>query len=137
MSLRLQCLRAEWASSIPRELMAGAVATFALMLDVLGVPFPGVKIDAPFFQFLGRGALHALRLIWLDAVIATRWRWRAFPARVGLLFLLANMLTEALFRLPFMAGYCTEAFAVAFAAAATDGEPSSSSWRWSWPRSPC
>ena len=32
-------LRAEWAPSIPRELLAGAVATFALIPEVIAFSF--------------------------------------------------------------------------------------------------
>jgi SulP family sulfate permease len=46
-------LRAEWAPSIPRELMAGAVATFALIPEVIAFSFvagvdPAVGLFASF-----------------------------------------------------------------------------------------
>ncbi len=53
MSKRLHHLRAEWAPSIPRELMAGAVATFALIPEVIAFSFvagvdPSVGLFASF-----------------------------------------------------------------------------------------
>jgi len=48
----LHRLRAEWAPSIPRELLAGAVATFALIPEVIAFSFvagvdPAVGLFAP------------------------------------------------------------------------------------------
>lgn len=53
MSKHLHFLRAEWAPSIPRELMAGAVATFALIPEVIAFSFvagvdPAVGLFASF-----------------------------------------------------------------------------------------
>lgn len=53
MSSRMSRLRAEWAPSIPRELMAGAVATFALIPEVIAFSFvasvdPAVGLFASF-----------------------------------------------------------------------------------------
>jgi SulP family sulfate permease len=53
MSRHLHYLRAEWAPSIPRELMAGAVATFALIPEVIAFSFvagvdPAVGLFASF-----------------------------------------------------------------------------------------
>lgn len=53
LSSRLQRLRAEWAPSIPRELLAGAVATFALIPEVIAFSFvagvdPSVGLFASF-----------------------------------------------------------------------------------------
>ena len=52
-ALSLQRLRAEWAPSIPRELLAGAVATFALIPEVIAFSFvagvdPSVGLFASF-----------------------------------------------------------------------------------------
>lgn len=52
-SSRLQRLRVEWAPSIPRELLAGAVATFALIPEVIAFSFvagvdPSVGLFASF-----------------------------------------------------------------------------------------
>ncbi|MFG5777328.1 SulP family inorganic anion transporter [Comamonas sp. J-3] len=53
MSLRSYFSRAEWAPSVPRELMAGAVATFALIPEVIAFSFvagvdPAVGLFASF-----------------------------------------------------------------------------------------
>ena len=53
MSSFLTRLRAEWAPSIPRELLAGAVATFALIPEVIAFSFvagvdPSVGLFASF-----------------------------------------------------------------------------------------
>ena len=53
MSSYLTRLRAEWAPSIPRELLAGAVATFALIPEVIAFSFvagvdPSVGLFASF-----------------------------------------------------------------------------------------
>src|SRR5215216_6771638 len=53
LSVSLQRLRAEWAPSIPRELQAGAVATFALIPEVIAFSFvagvdPAVGLFASF-----------------------------------------------------------------------------------------
>lgn len=53
LSVSLQRLRAEWAPSIPRELLAGAVATFALIPEVIAFSFvagvdPSVGLFASF-----------------------------------------------------------------------------------------
>ena len=52
-ALSLQRLRAEWAPSVPRELLAGAVATFALIPEVIAFSFvagvdPSVGLFASF-----------------------------------------------------------------------------------------
>ena len=48
----LQRLRAEWAPSIPRELLAGAVATFALIPEVIAFSFvAGVDPAVGLFAF--------------------------------------------------------------------------------------
>jgi hypothetical protein len=94
-----------------------ALSVHAVMLDALGVAYPGFRIDAPVAQFVSRGWLHALGLLCLDAAIGDRLR-ASFLVRVGVLFLLASMLTEALLRGPFMNGYCSDSYLVAFAGAA-------------------
>ena len=94
-----------------------ALSVHAVMLDLLNVPYPGFEIDAPFAQFVSRGLLHVLGLVWLDRSIARRLGGRSFFVHGGALFLLATMLTEALFRGPFMNGYCSDSYVFAFAGA--------------------
>lgn len=85
----------------------------AVMLDTLNVPYPGIKIDAPVAQFISRGFLNALALIYLNSLAHTKLAGRSFYFRTGVIFLLSTTLTEALFRGPFMDGYCNDSFAYA------------------------
>jgi hypothetical protein len=49
----------------PAMLLAGflAMTVHVLMLDVLHIPYPKPAADAPFWQYVSRGALHAFGLL--------------------------------------------------------------------------
>ena len=88
----------------------------SFMLEVLKVPYPGIKIDAPILQFISRGFLNALALIYLNSLAQSKLAARSFYFRSGVIFLLSTTLTEALFRQTIMDGYCNDSFTYAIVA---------------------
>ena len=85
-------LRAEWAPSIPRELLAGAVATFALIPEVIAFSFvagvdPSVGLFASFvisivIAFTGGRPAMVSAAAGSVAVVAVPGAY-AFPAAVA------------------------------------------------------
>ncbi len=89
-----------------------ALSVHAGMLQLLGIPFPDLSVITPPFKFLIKAvATLGLILLWQAASQNLR---ASFLKQWGVLFLIASMLTENLFRGPFMQGYCTTAFLFAF-----------------------
>lgn len=89
-----------------------ALSVHAVMLQVLGTPFPDLSVVTVPYRFAIRVAQTlALMVFWQ---YASRTVNRSFLVQWGLLFLIFSMLTESLIRDPFMAGYCTNAWVFAF-----------------------
>ncbi len=89
-----------------------ALSVHAVMLQVLGTPFPDLSVVTPPYRFAIRVAQTLALLVFWQ--YASRNVSRSFLLQWGLLFLIFSMLTESLFRDPFMAGYCTNAWVFAF-----------------------
>ena len=84
-----------------------ALGIHALMIQTLGVAYPGIKIDAPIPQFISREFFPALALIFLSNLLQEKMKDRHFIFRCVFLFLLFTMVQESFFRVPFMNGYCS------------------------------
>lgn len=91
-----------------------SLSVHAFMLQQMGIPFPSVAIDASLAQFISRSVLSVLGLIYLCELSLPALARRTFAFRCVVLFVLSTALTEALFRLPFMEGYCSDSLAYAF-----------------------
>jgi hypothetical protein len=91
-----------------------ALSVHAIMLQVLGVPFPDLSVVSAPYRFAIRAAQTLGLLVFWQ--YASRSADRSFLKQSGLLFLITAMLTEDLVRGPFMAGYCTHAWVFAFVA---------------------
>ena len=89
-----------------------ALSTHVVMLQVLGTPFPDLAVLTSPYRFAIRVAQTLGLLVFWQ--YASRDAHRSFFVQWGLLFLIFTMLPENLFRAPFMAGYCTHAWAFAF-----------------------
>lgn len=89
-----------------------ALSVHAVMLQVLGTPFPDLSVVTAPYRFVIRAA-QALGLIvfWQYASQGVN---RSFLKQWGTLFLITSMVTETLIRGPFMEGYCTNAWVFAF-----------------------
>jgi hypothetical protein len=90
----------------------GALSVHAIMLQVLGIPFPDLSLIPALVKLLIRCvAALGLIVLWQFASPAMTG---SFVKRWAVLFLIATMLTENLIRGPFMEGYCTTAWVFAF-----------------------
>lgn len=90
----------------------GALSIHVAMLQVMNVPFPDLSVLTPLARWLIRVTqIVGLMVFWQ---LAAPLPSAAFIKRWALLFLIVCMLTESLFRGPFMGGYCTGAYAYAF-----------------------
>ncbi|WP_426699884.1 hypothetical protein ACPPVV_10745 [Rhodanobacter sp. Col0626] len=89
-----------------------ALSVHTVMLQALGIPFPDLAVFTTPCRFAMRAVqILALLVFWR---VASRHIRRSFFVQWGLLFLIFSMLAEVLFRAPFMAGYCTNAWVFAF-----------------------
>lgn len=89
-----------------------ALSVHAIMLQVIGVPFPDLSVVTVPYRFVIRAAQTlGLLVLWQ---YASKTVDRSFLKQWGLLFLITAMLTEDLVRGPFMEGYCTHAWVFAF-----------------------
>jgi hypothetical protein len=89
-----------------------ALSVHSAMLQVLHVPFPDLSAITPPYRYLIR-AIAMFGLIVLGQFTFSNLRG-SFVKRWGMLFLVDAMLTETLFRGPFMDGYCTTAWVFSF-----------------------
>jgi hypothetical protein len=90
----------------------GALSVHSIMLQSLHVPFPDLSAITPPYKFLIR-TIAMLGLIFLGHLTSGSFRG-SFMKRWAALFLIDAMLTESLFRAPFMDGYCTTAWTYSF-----------------------
>ena len=90
----------------------GALSVHSIMLQWLHVPFPDISAITPPYKFLIR-AIAMLGLIFIAELTAASLRGSLLK-RWAALFLVDAMLTESLFRAPFMEGYCTTAWTYSF-----------------------
>jgi hypothetical protein len=93
-----------------------SLSLHAFMLQQLGIPYPSVAIDAPLAKFISSSVLGVLGLIYLYELSLPALAKRSFAFRCGVIFVLGSALSEALFRGPFMEGYCSDSLAYAFIA---------------------
>jgi hypothetical protein len=91
-----------------------SLSLHAVMLQLLGIPYPSVAIDAPLAKFISSSVLGLLGLIYLAELSLPALATRSFAVRSGVIFVLGTALTESLFRGPFMEGYCSDSLAWAF-----------------------
>jgi len=92
----------------------GALSVHAVMLQGLHVPFPELSAISPAFKFPIRVmATLGLIIYWQ---LSSRNLPRSFVKQSAALFLFSTMLTENLFRSPFMDAYCTTAWTFIFVA---------------------
>jgi len=98
-----------WPKLIPGILLMGilSLSVHVAMLERLAVPYPGIAIHAPFFQFLSRGLLVVLGLIYPCDLAQPFFARRSYTLRWATIFVLSTTLTEGLIRLPFMGGWCS------------------------------
>jgi hypothetical protein len=91
-----------------------ALSVHAVMLQVLHVPFPDLSAISPAYKFSIRVmATLGLIVFWQLALLK---RHRSLVRQFAALFLFSTMLTENLFRAPFMDAYCTNAWIFIFVA---------------------
>jgi len=92
----------------------GALSVHAVMLQILNVPFPELSAISPAYKFAIRVmATLGLIVFWQ---LASQNIHGLFVKKSAVLFLFSTMLTETLFRGPFMDAYCTTAWAFIFVA---------------------
>jgi hypothetical protein len=92
----------------------GALSVHAVMLQVLHVPFPDLSVIAAAYKFAIRAmATLGLIIFWQ---LALQKLPRSLAKQWAILFLMSTMLTENLFRAPFMDAYCTKAWTFIFVA---------------------
>ncbi len=89
-----------------------ALSVHAVMLQVLGAPFPDLSVVTTPYRFVIRATQTLGLIVFWQA--ASQTYDRSFFKKWGLLFLVTAMLTESLFRGPFMDGYCTDAWVFIF-----------------------
>jgi hypothetical protein len=90
----------------------GALSVHAVMLQVFHVPFPDLSAISPALKFTIRVmATLGLIIFWQ---LSSRNLHRSFAKQSVALFLFSTMLTENLFRGPFMDAYCTTAWTFIF-----------------------
>jgi hypothetical protein len=90
------------------------LSVHVLMLQRLHVPFPELSVISPPFKFAIR-VMATLGLIFFWQ-LSCRKLPRSFVKQAAALFLFSAMLTENLFRGPFMDAYCTTAWTFMFVA---------------------
>lgn len=87
-----------------------ALGVHVVMTEVLGIPFPSAPIDAPIAQYISRGALHVLGIVYLNFLIKPALSGRSWLTRWVVVYAIASSLAETL-RATLMQGYCTNAVA--------------------------
>jgi hypothetical protein len=88
------------------------LSVHVFMTEYLGIPYPSAPVDAPIAQYISRGALHALGVIYLNFLIRPTLTRRSWLTRWAVVFAITTALTETL-RATFMNGYCTNAMSLA------------------------
>lgn len=84
-----------------------SISLHVFMQEKMNAGFPDVTLDAPVAQFFSRGVLVVFGLMYLTELSAPYFAKKSIVLRCGAVFLIGTMLNEWLFRLPFMAGYCS------------------------------
>jgi hypothetical protein len=92
----------------------GALSVHSVMLQTLHVPFPDLSAISSGYKFVIRVlATLGLLLFWQ---LSSQNLPRSFIKQSAIVFLFSAMLTENLFRGPFMNAYCTNAWTFTFVA---------------------
>ncbi|MEO6521894.1 MAG: hypothetical protein ABIN91_09470 [Mucilaginibacter sp.] len=82
-----------------------SLSVHAIMLQEMNVPFPELSVITTPYKFIIRiFSVFGLLLFWQ---LAYKKIHGSFVKKWAILFLIDAMLTESLFRGPFMDGYCT------------------------------
>ncbi|MEO5890028.1 MAG: hypothetical protein ABIQ31_07215, partial [Ferruginibacter sp.] len=89
-----------------------SLSVHAVMLQEMNVPFPDLSVITTPYKFIIRiFSILGLIFFW---EIAQKKLHGSFAKKWVLLFLIDTMLTESLFRGPFMDGYCTNSIGYMF-----------------------
>jgi hypothetical protein len=112
--MNISPIKISWPRLCLGFLVAGilALSVHAVMLQVLNVPFPDMSVVGVPYRYLSR-CFMVLGLIYLCERSANSIG-KSPLKRWVLLFLLFQMLSEEIFRAPFMAAYCTTAWIFPF-----------------------
>ncbi|MEO8255275.1 MAG: hypothetical protein ABI554_12915, partial [Flavobacterium sp.] len=89
-----------------------SLSVHAVMLQEMNVPFPDLSVIATPYKFIIRiFSILGLLLFW---ELADKKLNGSFVKKWAILFFIDAMLTESLFRGPFMDGYCTNSIGFMF-----------------------